>query len=160
MENSIGRRRFLSGGAVAGAAALGATAVSVAKQAQADELPEIKWHLTSGLTHCWQGDVKTARGDVAQARGWIDRYGTVTWLDALEAWLHTEIAWAGRNWFDAEQAVARMVGLATQVEHEQLACMGHMLSRASIHRRWPKCGCCGGASSASARSRSRAGRVW
>ena len=49
MENSIGRRRFLSGGAVAGAAALGATAVSVAKQAQADELPEIKWHLTSGF---------------------------------------------------------------------------------------------------------------
>jgi len=86
------------------------------------------WHLTSGLTHCWHGDLQAARGNAEQARGWIDRYGTVTWLDALEAWLHTEIAWARRSWFDAEQAVARMVGLATQVEHEQLACMGHMLT--------------------------------
>lgn len=86
------------------------------------------WHLTSGLRHCWSGNLDEARRQCVDARAWIDKYGTVTWLDALHAWLLCEIAWATKDWLGAERHAAGLVGLATQVEHEQLACMGHVLA--------------------------------
>ena len=59
---------------------------------------------------------------------WAQRYGTVTWLGALESWVRAEIAWAQADWAGAMKEAARMIDVAVQVEHEQLACLGHLLS--------------------------------
>jgi diguanylate cyclase (GGDEF)-like protein len=52
----------------------------------------------------------------------------LTWLSALEAWARTEIAWALKDWPGATQQVAHLIEIAVTVEHEQLACLGHLLA--------------------------------
>lgn len=80
------------------------------------------------LDQCWHGRIGQARLDVDALANWAQRYGTVTWLSALESWVRTEIAWAQQDWPVAQQHAARMIDIAVEVEHEQLACLGHLLS--------------------------------
>jgi len=86
------------------------------------------WHLLSGLSLCWNGDLAGAERELRAGAEWTRRYQTTTSLHAIECWLSTEIAWARNQWSQAEEDVARMVELATRVEHEQLACVGHLLA--------------------------------
>ena len=51
------------------------------------------------------------------------RYGTLTWLSALEAWARAEIAWARQDWSSATGHAAKMIDISVTVEHEQLACL-------------------------------------
>ncbi len=80
------------------------------------------------LDQCWHGRTGQAALDVEAMAGWARRYGTVTWLSALESWVRAEIAWAQRDWTTALRHAARMIEIAVDVEHEQLACLGHLLS--------------------------------
>lgn len=80
------------------------------------------------LDQCWHGRTGQAALDVEAMAGWARRYGTVTWLSALESWVRAEIAWAQRDWTTALRHAARMIEIAVEVEHEQLACLGHLLS--------------------------------
>lgn len=80
------------------------------------------------LEQCWHGRIGQARLDVEVLARWAPRYGTVTWLGALESWARAEIAWAQGDWSRAMQEAAKMIEIAVQVEHEQLACLGHLLS--------------------------------
>ncbi len=80
------------------------------------------------LDQCWHGRIGQARLDADAMAGWAQRYGTVTWLSALESWVRAEIAWAQSDWSAAMQHASRMIDIAVEVEHEQLACLGHLLS--------------------------------
>ncbi len=80
------------------------------------------------LDQCWHGRIGQALLDVDALASWAQRYGTVTWLSALESWVRAEIAWAQQDWPAAKQHAARMIDIAVEVEHEQLACLGHLLS--------------------------------
>ncbi|MEO8546483.1 MAG: GGDEF domain-containing protein, partial [Burkholderiaceae bacterium] len=80
------------------------------------------------LEQCWHGRIGQALLDVEVLAQWAQRYGTVTWLGALESWVRCEIAWAQADWGRAMQEAAKMIDIAVQVEHEQLACLGHLLS--------------------------------
>ncbi len=80
------------------------------------------------LDQCWHGRIGQARLDADALAGWAQRYGTVTWLSALESWVRSEIAWVQHEWPAAMQHAARMIEIAAEVEHEQLACLGHLLS--------------------------------
>ena len=80
------------------------------------------------LDQCWHGRIGQAALDVEAMAGWARRYGTVTWLSALESWVRAEIAWAQSDWPSALRHAARMIEIAVEVEHEQLACLGHLLS--------------------------------
>ena len=80
------------------------------------------------LDHCWHGRTGQAALDAEAMAGWARRYGTVTWLSALESWVRAEIGWAQHDWTAALRHAARMVEIAVEVEHEQLACLGHLLS--------------------------------
>ena len=82
----------------------------------------------ASLDACWHGQLDKATDAVDALRGWAQRYGTLTWLSALEAWARTEIAWARQDWDSATQRVATMIEIAVTVEHEQLACLGHLLA--------------------------------
>ena len=50
------------------------------------------------LDACWHGQLVQAQTDVQALNGWAQRYGTLTWLAALESWARTEIAWAQCDW--------------------------------------------------------------
>ena len=78
-----------------------------------------------GVLACWQGRLDEARRCADLAIRALS--GTVTWLDALAHWLVAEIAWTERDWATAERALREMKGDALLVEHEQLACVGHLL---------------------------------
>ena len=80
------------------------------------------------LDQCWHGRIGQAKLDADALAGWAQRYGTVTWLSALESWVRAEIAWAQNDWPVALQHAARMIAMAVEVEHEQLAYLGHLLS--------------------------------
>ncbi|MEO6625196.1 MAG: GGDEF domain-containing protein [Burkholderiaceae bacterium] len=80
------------------------------------------------LEQCWHGRIGQARLDVEVLAQWAKRYDTVTWLGALESWARAEIAWAQSDWSQAMREAAKMIDIAVQVEHEQLACLGHLLS--------------------------------
>ncbi|MCB2040915.1 MAG: GGDEF domain-containing protein, partial [Rhodoferax sp.] len=80
------------------------------------------------LEQIWHGRIGQARLDVEVLAQWAARYQTVTWLSALESWVRAEIAWAQRDWATAIPQVARMIEIAVEVEHEQLACLGHLLA--------------------------------
>ena len=80
------------------------------------------------LEQCWHGRIGQARLDVEVLAQWAQRYGTVTWLGALESWVRAEIAWAQADWGQATLEAGKMIDIAVQVEHEQLACLGHLLS--------------------------------
>ncbi len=80
------------------------------------------------LEQCWHGRIGQARLDVEVLAQWARKYGTVTWLAALESWVRAEIAWAQDDWNAAMPQAARMIEIAVEVEHEQLACLGHLLA--------------------------------
>lgn len=80
------------------------------------------------LEQVWHARIGQARLDVEVLARWAARYQTVTWLTALESWARAEIAWAVQDWNAAMQHCARMIATAVEVEHEQLACLGHLLA--------------------------------
>ena len=82
----------------------------------------------ASLDACWHGQLAQAQQDVDDLGGWAQRYGTLTWLSALEAWARAEIAWARQDWPTATNHAAKMIDIAVTVEHEQLACLGHLLA--------------------------------
>ncbi len=82
----------------------------------------------TSLDACWHGHLAESLRAVDSLGVWARRYGTLTWLGALEAWARAEIAWAQQDWTVALQHAAKMVEIAITVEHEQLACLGHLLA--------------------------------
>lgn len=80
------------------------------------------------LEQIWHGRIGQARLDVEVLAQWAARYQTVTWLSALESWVRAEIAWVQRDWAGALAQAAHMIAIAVEVEHEQLACLGHLLA--------------------------------
>ncbi|MEI8031249.1 MAG: tetratricopeptide repeat-containing diguanylate cyclase [Comamonadaceae bacterium] len=82
----------------------------------------------TSLDACWHGQLNQAQDAADALNGWAQHYGTLTWLSALEAWARTEIAWARQDWPGAMQQVAHLIEIAVTVEHEQLACLGHLLA--------------------------------
>jgi diguanylate cyclase (GGDEF)-like protein len=82
----------------------------------------------ASLDHCWHGQLELAKAAAAKLNSWAQGYGTLTWLAALDAWVRAEIAWADQNWPVAHEQAAKMIDISVTVEHEQLACLGHMLA--------------------------------
>jgi diguanylate cyclase (GGDEF)-like protein len=79
----------------------------------------------AGLLRCWEGDLEGARVEADHAQRSLS--GTVSWLDALVHWVVAEVAWASRSWPQAEKALSEMKEQALGVEHDQLACVAHLL---------------------------------
>ena len=92
------------------------------------------WHLARGLGECWNGRLAQAQADADAAHGWLERYGLTTWLDSMESWLRAEMALMRGEFPLAETHAARMVEVAVQMEHEQLAGLGRLLVSEVLER--------------------------
>jgi diguanylate cyclase (GGDEF)-like protein len=79
----------------------------------------------SALAACWQRRIEDAGQKAELAVRSLS--GTVTWLDALVHWVVAEVAWMNRDWRTAESALHEMRMQALVAEHEQLACVAHLL---------------------------------
>jgi diguanylate cyclase (GGDEF)-like protein len=80
-----------------------------------------------GLAACWRGDSSVVQRELSEARRWSSDVSGNTWLQALELWVECEWAWNHCRLGQALQCAALMVDAAIGVEHEQLACVGHLL---------------------------------
>lgn len=89
---------------------------------------ESMWRLASSLRYCWRNELDLAQAERDAALAWIEKYRTVTWLHALRYWVDTEIAWTRRDWGEAERAVTEMIAVSNRIEHEQTACLGHLIA--------------------------------
>lgn len=101
---------------------------SIAQLSGANVTTEAVLLFGTSLDACWHGQLQQAGAAVEALGDWAQRYGTLTWLSALEAWARAEIAWARQDWAGATQQARHMVEIAVTVEHEQLACLGHLLA--------------------------------
>jgi diguanylate cyclase (GGDEF)-like protein len=84
----------------------------------------------ASLLACWQGNAELAKSQADLAVRSLS--GTVTWLDSLVHWVMAEIAWSAADWTTGESSLAEMKEYALAVEHEQLACVAHLLL-AQVH---------------------------
>ncbi len=89
---------------------------------------ESMWRLASSLRYCWLGEHGPAASELEAARTWIEKYQSITWLHALQHWVETELAWARSDWPAAERSAEAMIDVATYIEHEQSACLGHLIA--------------------------------
>jgi diguanylate cyclase (GGDEF)-like protein len=83
--------------------------------------------MLGGLQACWRGEASLAQRELAQARRWSDEQVRDSWLQVFELWVECELAWDQSRLGHAVQCAALMVDMAIKVEHEQLACVGHLL---------------------------------
>ena len=105
------------------------------RQDHADALPqganattEAVYRFGASLDACWHGQLEQASAAADSLTDWAHRYGSLTWLAALEAWARAEMAWVRQDWPAATRYAAKMIEIAVTVEHEQLACLGHLLA--------------------------------
>jgi diguanylate cyclase (GGDEF)-like protein len=73
------------------------------------------------------GEIAQAQRLMETARLFMARAGAKTWMNVFDAWTRAELAWKTGDFATAESAASKMVRIATEVEHEQLACVGQLL---------------------------------
>jgi diguanylate cyclase (GGDEF)-like protein len=83
--------------------------------------------LFSALSKCWNGDPAGTSRDLDDARKWTGRYQATNWLQSLESWVRGELAWSLNDVGRAEGFMIEMVRTSSAIEHEQLACLGHVI---------------------------------
>jgi diguanylate cyclase (GGDEF)-like protein len=79
------------------------------------------------LAKCWSGDLVGASADADSGLAWANRFPTMTWLHAFERLVRTEISWAQGELQDALRFAREWLALSAQIEHEQLACLAHLV---------------------------------
>lgn len=85
------------------------------------------WAFMSSIEATWCGDFARAEAQLVEGHAWAARYGSLARMNATEAWARTELAWARGRHDDALRHAEDLVQIATAVEHQQLACTGHLL---------------------------------
>ena len=70
------------------------------------------FHLLSALSHGWTGRCGAAMRDLRAGRRWAAHSHATTWLQVLQAWVHTELAIARTDWRRAQRWVDTMTRLA------------------------------------------------
>lgn len=90
-------------------------------------------HVLNGLAAAWAGDLERASAELLWCDAWETRHGRISWLTALRRWLESEAAAACGDTALAIDLGREMISAAAQAEHEQLACLGHLVV-ASLER--------------------------
>jgi len=85
------------------------------------------WALMSSIEATWSRNFERADADLAEGHAWAARYGVMARMNATEAWARVELAWAMGRLEEAERHAIDLISIASTVEHQQLACMGHLL---------------------------------
>ncbi len=85
------------------------------------------FHVLKGLAAAWVGDLESASAELLWCDAWQARYGRVNWLASMRRWLEAEAAWACGDPPLAADLAREMVAAASQAEHEELACLGHLV---------------------------------
>lgn len=86
------------------------------------------WLLLAGIENCWQGQLEEAQLNVELCATSAASHPWTASLAIFESWLRAEIAWARKDWQEAEQHTDKMIELARETEHEPFVAIGHLLA--------------------------------
>lgn len=92
-------------------------------------------HLFLGMAAAWAGDIERASAELMACDAWETRHGRISWLTALRRWLESESAAACGDTGLAVELAREMIAAAVQAEHEELACLGHLVVATLEQRR-------------------------
>lgn len=92
-------------------------------------------HVLNGIAAAWTGEFDRASSQLMSCDAWETRHSRVGWLTALRRWLESEAAAACGDTGLAVELAREMIAAAVQAEHEELACMGHLLVATLEQRR-------------------------
>lgn len=92
-------------------------------------------HLFNGMAAAWTGDIERASAELMACDAWETRHGRISWLTAVRRWLESESAAACGDTGLAVELAREMITAAVQAEHEELACLGHLVVATLEQRR-------------------------
>jgi diguanylate cyclase (GGDEF)-like protein len=93
----------------------------------ADLVSQPLWLWLTGMESCWRGQLAAAEANVELCAAWAASYPWNTSLVILKFWLRAEIAWARKDWENAEQRARKLIAMAVETEHEPMVAIGHLL---------------------------------
>ncbi|RTL46709.1 MAG: GGDEF domain-containing protein [Burkholderiales bacterium] len=91
-------------------------------------------HVLNGMAAAWAGEIDRASSQLMSCDAWEVRHSRTSWLTALRRWLESEAAAACGDMGLAVDLAREMIAAAVQAEHEELACLGHVVV-ATLERR-------------------------
>lgn len=86
------------------------------------------WPLLESLKSSWLGELDAAERFLAEGVSRAGRFGSRNWLHVLAKWAVAELCWARGGEQKADAALQSMIELASGIEHEQFACLGHVVA--------------------------------
>ena len=84
--------------------------------------------LIASLLQAWQGDLGAAQAALDDSRHWLRTLAFMSWIEAGTFWAEAEISRVAGNHAAAHAALVLLREHAIAVEHEQLACLSHLLA--------------------------------
>lgn len=84
-------------------------------------------HVLNGMAAAWAGDLERASAEMLSCDAWESRHSRISWLTALRRWLESEAAAACGDTSLATELAREMITAAVQAEHEEVACLGHVV---------------------------------
>lgn len=92
-------------------------------------------HILNGMAAAWTGEFDRASSQLMSCDAWETRQGRIGWLTALRRWLESEAAAACGDTGLAVELAREMIAAAVLAEHEELACLGHLVVATLEQRR-------------------------
>lgn len=86
------------------------------------------WPLLESIKASWFGQFDAAERFLAEGVNRADRFGAKNWLHVLAKWAIAELCSSRRRGPEADAALQSMIELASGIEHEQFACLGHVVA--------------------------------
>lgn len=84
--------------------------------------------LIASLLHAWSGDISAARSAVDEVHRWLKTIAFASWIQTATSWAEAEICHAVGEHAESHRWLAQLRERAIAIEHEQLACLSHLLA--------------------------------
>lgn len=84
--------------------------------------------LIASLLHAWRGNIGAARAALEEVHRWLNTIAFASWIQVATCWAEAEICRAAGEHAETHRWLLQLRERAIAIEHEQLACLSHLLA--------------------------------
>ena len=84
--------------------------------------------LIASLLHTWSGNIGSARAALDEVHGWLKTLAFASWIQTATCWAEAEVCRTAGEHAQAHRWLVQLRERAVVIEHEQLACLSHLLA--------------------------------
>jgi len=84
--------------------------------------------LIASLLHAWGGNIGAARAALEEVHRWLNTIAFASWIEAATFWAEAEICRSAGEHARTHCRLLQLRERAIAIEHEQLACLSHLLA--------------------------------